>query len=290
MSQRRAFTLIELLVVIAIIAILAAILFPVFAQAKEAAKKTACLSQSKQNNLAMIGYSTDYEDFTPPVNGCDWGSAQYGTINCTTYPYITQPYTKNWMIHRTPGDQAGEAEYGLMPDDSGPCTNTADKGVCYGWRSSYGYNFLYLSPPSISTGVSGRPLTQSSATIGNPANTVMTVTSIWDRTGAGTPKGGGNWAVNAPCIYNTTGTGYAVPATQFYYLATSLPGKMWDYTNNASATQFGYTYPFFTGHTTVNTSYADGHVKGQRIGDLVKGCNVTSMVITDYDLYQWDLK
>jgi len=270
---------------------LAAILFPVFAQAKEAAKKTACLSQTKQVNLSMIGYSADYEDFLPPVNGCDWGSAVYGTINCTTYPYVTQPYTKNWMIHRTPGDGAGESSYGLMPDDSGPCTNTADKGVCYGWRSSYGYNFLYLSLPFYGPGgvPNGRPTPQSSSTIGNPANTLMTTTSIWDRTGSGTPKGGGNWAVNAPCIYSPTG-GYAVPTSySFYYLATRT-GNMWDYTDNTSPTQFGYTYPFFTSHTIVNSSFVDGHAKGQKIGDLVKGCNVTSMVITDTDLYMWDLK
>jgi prepilin-type N-terminal cleavage/methylation domain-containing protein len=63
--NRRAFTLIELLVVIAIIAILAAILFPVFAQAKEAAKKTACLSNTKQNSLGLNLYMNDYDDSYP---------------------------------------------------------------------------------------------------------------------------------------------------------------------------------------------------------------------------------
>ena len=62
MSTRRAFTLIELLVVIAIIAILAAILFPVFAQAKAAAKKTSALSNLKQNAVAVLMYNTDYDD------------------------------------------------------------------------------------------------------------------------------------------------------------------------------------------------------------------------------------
>jgi len=61
----RAFTLIELLVVIAIIAILAAILFPVFAQAKEAAKKTACLSNTKQISLGLQMYMNDYDDVYP---------------------------------------------------------------------------------------------------------------------------------------------------------------------------------------------------------------------------------
>ncbi|MFM9872097.1 MAG: type II secretion system protein [Fimbriimonadaceae bacterium] len=62
--MRRAFTLIELLVVIAIIAILAAILFPVFAQAKDAAKKTQDLSNIKQISLAVNLYAGDYDDLT----------------------------------------------------------------------------------------------------------------------------------------------------------------------------------------------------------------------------------
>ena len=65
---RRAFTLIELLVVITIIAILAAILFPVFAQAKEAAKKTTCLSNLKNIGTAMVLYQSDYDDYFPNTN------------------------------------------------------------------------------------------------------------------------------------------------------------------------------------------------------------------------------
>jgi prepilin-type N-terminal cleavage/methylation domain-containing protein/prepilin-type processing-associated H-X9-DG protein len=65
MKKANAFTLIELLVVIAIIAILAAILFPVFAQAKEAAKRTACLSNTKQTGLALVMYANDVDDMVP---------------------------------------------------------------------------------------------------------------------------------------------------------------------------------------------------------------------------------
>jgi prepilin-type N-terminal cleavage/methylation domain-containing protein/prepilin-type processing-associated H-X9-DG protein len=66
----RGFTLIELLVVIAIIAILAAILFPVFAQAREKARQTACLSNEKQIALAFLEYTQDYDERVPPIVNC----------------------------------------------------------------------------------------------------------------------------------------------------------------------------------------------------------------------------
>jgi prepilin-type N-terminal cleavage/methylation domain-containing protein/prepilin-type processing-associated H-X9-DG protein len=103
-SQDRGFTLIELLVVIAIIAILAAILFPVFAQAREKARTISCLSNFKQVGLAVEMYKTDY-DGTWPIwwNGIDqahvevtgWGRCWGGVID---------PYTKNNQIRKCPSD------------------------------------------------------------------------------------------------------------------------------------------------------------------------------------------
>src|ERR1041385_3748666 len=69
--NKRGFTLIELLVVIAIIAILAAILFPVFAQAREKARQTSCLSNEKQLGLAVMQYLQDYDELLPT------GTAEY---------------------------------------------------------------------------------------------------------------------------------------------------------------------------------------------------------------------
>jgi prepilin-type N-terminal cleavage/methylation domain-containing protein/prepilin-type processing-associated H-X9-DG protein len=72
---RKAFTLIELLVVIAIIAILAAILFPVFAQAREKARQSSCLSNTKQLGLALQMYTTDYDEHVPGGCFANWGCA-----------------------------------------------------------------------------------------------------------------------------------------------------------------------------------------------------------------------
>lgn len=103
--MKRAFTLIELLVVIAIIAILAAILFPVFAQAKEAAKKTTCLSGLKQTGTSYFLYATDYDDNTVPQN---MGRIDVnGVTQSGGYWYnILQPYVKSYQLFFCP-DRTG---------------------------------------------------------------------------------------------------------------------------------------------------------------------------------------
>ncbi len=112
---RKAFTLIELLVVIAIIAILAAILFPVFAQARESARQTVCLSNCKQFALAILMYAQDYDEAMPIAyeDNHSYGPAtmKYNTQVegghvLTGIPAEILTYTKNSQIFECPDDHA----------------------------------------------------------------------------------------------------------------------------------------------------------------------------------------
>jgi len=104
MSSRRGFTLIELLVVIAIIAILAAILFPVFARAREKARQTSCLSNVKQIGVALMMYTQDYDEVMPQYLILTGRSLQtdlpdIGAGNdYTVWQDRLYPYVKNWQM------------------------------------------------------------------------------------------------------------------------------------------------------------------------------------------------
>lgn len=120
--QKRAFTLIELLVVIAIIAILAAILFPVFAQARAKARQTACLSNEKQIGNALMMYLQDYDEALPAP---DWGNVPGYTgpersafawqgngatgtgPNAPCWADVFQPYIKSTDVFLCPNDDSG---------------------------------------------------------------------------------------------------------------------------------------------------------------------------------------
>src|SRR5512147_2634849 len=96
MMKKGGFTLIELLVVIAIIAILAAILFPVFAQAREKARQTSCVSNYKQTSMAILQYVQDYDETFPQAsakNGANWTGAN-APVFVTTPPNLrgSPPY------------------------------------------------------------------------------------------------------------------------------------------------------------------------------------------------------
>lgn len=118
LMKKKAFTLIELLVVIAIIAILAAILFPVFTKAKAAAKKTQDLSNMKQLGVAVQMYLADNDDIYPMayyyVNGAN---SSNGYVHWSGMIY---PYVKNWDLFRSPGDDIrGFAPTNFIGDNMG---------------------------------------------------------------------------------------------------------------------------------------------------------------------------
>jgi prepilin-type N-terminal cleavage/methylation domain-containing protein/prepilin-type processing-associated H-X9-DG protein len=158
MRRRRAFTLIELLVVIAIIAILAAILFPVFAKAREKGRQASCLSNLKQIGLGMIQYTQDYDELLP---GNYWGNSS------TTWMANIQPYIKNYQIYGCPSDTNtwNDGWYGA----NGVPTSNA--------KLSYGYNAYIstggqtLNTANVNYGATFTAL--SNAAIVAPAATVM---------------------------------------------------------------------------------------------------------------------
>lgn len=123
--MRRGFTLIELLVVIAIIAILAAILFPVFARARAKARAASCLSNIKQMMLGFLSYNQDYDErwlTSYPIAGMPRGSQG---DNVCWWRFPIQPYLKNWGVM-------------VCPDGLRDATNAADSTNQF--HFNYGYN------------------------------------------------------------------------------------------------------------------------------------------------------
>jgi prepilin-type N-terminal cleavage/methylation domain-containing protein/prepilin-type processing-associated H-X9-DG protein len=173
------FTLIELLVVIAIIAILAAILFPVFAQAKEAAKKTACLSNNKQIGTALYIYVGDYDDTLPMANypappayvGPPWTVFQFHNgagISELSWADLLNPYSKNIQIFACPDDS-------LTAKTSGGATIP-------GAKLSYALNYYFFRQPN---GVSRFALSGGSMTeMTAPASKIFIAETGVDSSGA----------------------------------------------------------------------------------------------------------
>jgi prepilin-type N-terminal cleavage/methylation domain-containing protein/prepilin-type processing-associated H-X9-DG protein len=113
---RAGLTLIELLVVIAIIAILAAILFPVFARARQMARQTSCLSNVKQLSLAIDMYTEDYDEVLIPSRQWSGGTPTPATL---IWPAYLAPYARDTQIFICPS-AAGKSQYGQTWADRGP--------------------------------------------------------------------------------------------------------------------------------------------------------------------------
>jgi prepilin-type N-terminal cleavage/methylation domain-containing protein/prepilin-type processing-associated H-X9-DG protein len=136
LTRRAAFTLVELLIVISIIAILAAILFPVFARARENARRASCQSNLKQIGLAAMQYTRDYDDCLPPavfVPGMN-----PATPATRTYIDLLQPYVKNLQIFVCPS--LSRPAFDATNDPADTSKLLAGSGPIYTRALSYGLN------------------------------------------------------------------------------------------------------------------------------------------------------
>jgi len=263
--MKRAFTLIELLVVIAIIAILAAILFPVFAQAKAAAKRTAALSNAKQLGLAVTMYNND-NDGVYDV-GCP--SAWYYPGDNSKNPpqpgggwsWDISPYVKNAGVFSDPTDTPGKQAWQTWFDKTVFEVSFASNGYM-NWRNStqhwdvlglMGMNQGATQPPQYGAGWMGKDRTSESE-VGLPADTIMLASRIGgdDIFGQGDMISGVNW-------WDYTGAGLIPNGTAAKTPYSAPLGKGGgNYVVNTNG-QYGALN--VGGGNTANIVFADGHAK-----------------------------
>jgi len=248
--MKKAFTLIELLVVIAIIAILAAILFPVFAQAKNAAKRAVSLSNVKQISLAGLLYSNDYDDAYVPLYWYDPTNLSIPSNDGFYYwPVLELPYTKSEQIFIDPADTADDP---VFKDSAGRGRFDPKNDLHFyivGSAPSYGFNYAYLNLK-----VNGGPLGfhyegVSQTAINNPANTIAF--------GEATQKDKAN-PNNGETIVNPIG----------YARIVAPSVGLWSNYVYPDARSQGQLWPRYD-KKIVNLGWADGHAKSKAISQLV---------------------
>jgi prepilin-type N-terminal cleavage/methylation domain-containing protein/prepilin-type processing-associated H-X9-DG protein len=246
-----AFTLIELLVVIAIIAILAAILFPVFAQAREKARQSSCLSNMKQLGLAAVAYSQDFDETNvqswwgrgPSWSGFTWPGNQRWQDGLLTY-------TKNIDIYQCPSDPDPVRYQPTRPQS---VEGDGDFFNSISFTGSYGINATYWGwdGNNGNDGADGAPTNSPAgralAEIPRPADTIFLV----DRRAYFVPPcgGGDGWAVGEIAWENKNSCG-----------ATFYP--------NLNPPQLGSIPARHNGGS--NIAFGDGHAKWYRLDTLAR--------------------
>ncbi len=271
-KNKSGFTLIELLVVIAIIAILAAILFPVFAQAREKARAITCVSNFQQGALAITMYVQDYDEHMVPA---EYGCCSYDPdTGDRLWPELVQPYMKNTGIYVCPSDPYNTPSTDLADMGYNNNSNAVEKAYAYAITADFGYNYYYLSP------LNGLPKADSIgnttafdgvslASIVEPANNLMLVDSVWNVVNDA-PQGGGNWLIETPSYWYGTG--------QYWFGG-------WQIDNTNSGFVYGETWPRHFGG--MNVAFCDDHVKYQKLGQLIAGVNPRTYVVSDPAAYEW---
>ncbi|MBI5831614.1 MAG: DUF1559 domain-containing protein [Armatimonadetes bacterium] len=170
--RRRAFTLIELLVVIAIIAILAAILFPVFAKAREKARTSSCQSNLKQIGIALKQYEQDYDEMSTNTSiAGDVADPALPNAQFVTWDEAIQPYLKSTQIFLCPSDvrRAGNGGRQARSYASNPVVlgNGADAPTWWGLAPAYGISIASIISPATLIQVTERWDNDANRVIGN---------------------------------------------------------------------------------------------------------------------------
>jgi len=258
-NRPKGFTLIELLVVIAIIAILAAILFPVFAQAKAAAKKTAALSNVKQNATAVMIYLSDSDDVYAQSAYC-LGTPN-GTVipgsNCQVFSVYDAilPYTKNREIFTDPAEPkaidwtASLTAIGLLPFLGGaPTLATANAYIQFAGMSP---NFALFEDPAVPPTLGANDPVVGASQVEFVADTTMFYSSKRVRSGA-------NANLDADLVRDPSQSGVQ-PALRMAYLSPTSP------------VSFGKeNFPGVARHTgQLVVNFADGHAKSFRFNSQI---------------------
>lgn len=268
--MKKAFTLIELLVVIAIIAILAAILFPVFAQAKEAAKKTTCLSNNKQMATAIQIYAQDYDDtlcqtsWETSVTPQPWNTAGR-QIHWT---YLMQPYIKNWNIFVCPSDTKPVPPKNPCPNGTADFGKLNASGQMYcDWQAP-----LYSYIPNYNVMPAHDWLPVSLTALEYPAQTIALAERRYaEKNGfvIGAQKGTSGFNPSQPCPGS-------VQVPPQYAIITTLNYAFWtkefaiQHYNNDINDKADITRVMWDRHSDGATySYVDGHAKYQKLDQIL---------------------